>query len=483
MLGAGVMGSGIAAHLAGAGIEVLLLDIVPPDGKVGAQRVRRGRQGQGAQGQAGGVLHAARRRPHRRRQPRGRSRQAPASAISSSRSSKKISRSSSALFARLEPLLGRAHHRRVEHLGPAHRADDGRARSPSMKKRFLVTHFFNPVRYMKLLEIVAGTDTDPAVVERVARFGEDVLGKGIVLRQGHAELRRQPHRRLRDDAPHQARHRAAATPSRRSTRSSARRWAARSRPCSAPPTRRPRHHHPRRAELLREPDPATSAARTSRCPALLEQMVEKKMLGDKTGGGFMKKTPEGIVTLDLKTMRVSPAAEGEASRRSARPRASATSASASASVLAGDDNARRSGARKRDATRRSAYASNRIGEIADDVVNIDRGMRWGFGWDLGPFETWDAIGVAERPRRDGEARHRARAVGRARCSTSGRTSFYERRHLLGREVEVVEADRRRRRASCRCRRRARRAASSSRTTAPRSTTSATASPASSSTPR
>src|SRR5262249_9737117 len=54
-------------------------------------------------------------------------------------------------------------------------------RGEGFKKRFLVMHFFNPVRYMKLLELVAGPDTDPDVVARVRRFGEDVLGKGIVV--------------------------------------------------------------------------------------------------------------------------------------------------------------------------------------------------------------------------------------------------------------------------------------------------------------
>ena len=84
-----------------------------------------------------------------------------------------------ALFARLEPLL--AEHTIVaSNTSGLPIAQMMEGRSASMKKRFLVTHFFNPVRYMKLLEIIAGKDTDPAVVERVARFGQDVLGKGIV---------------------------------------------------------------------------------------------------------------------------------------------------------------------------------------------------------------------------------------------------------------------------------------------------------------
>ena len=149
-------------------------------------------------------------------------------------------------------------------------------------------------------------------------------------------------------------------------------------------------------------------------PALLEQMAEKKMLGDKTGGGFMKKTPEGIVTLDFKTMQY-------------RPQQKAKFASVGATkgvgdvgerirkVLAGDDKAADLARRVTYAT--LAYSSNRIGEIADDYVNIDRGMRWGFGWDVGPFETWDAIGVQKGVDEMAQARHHARRRGSARCSS------------------------------------------------------------------
>src|SRR5262249_34596485 len=84
-----------------------------------------------------------------------------------------------ALFAKLEPLLGEHTILASNTSGlPISKMMEGR--SAAMKKRFLVMHFFNPVRYMKLLELVASPDTDRAVVEKVARFGEGVLGKGIV---------------------------------------------------------------------------------------------------------------------------------------------------------------------------------------------------------------------------------------------------------------------------------------------------------------
>src|SRR5262249_51786210 len=91
-----------------------------------------------------------------------------------------------ALFRRLEPLL--AAHTIVSSntsgiaiktmVASAGAGDPGR--SESFRRRFLVTPLFNPVRHMRLLELVAGPDTDPTIVERIARFGEEVLGKGIV---------------------------------------------------------------------------------------------------------------------------------------------------------------------------------------------------------------------------------------------------------------------------------------------------------------
>jgi 3-hydroxyacyl-CoA dehydrogenase len=125
-------------------------------------------------------------------------------------------------------------------------------------------------------------------------------------------------------------------------------------------------------------------------PALLNQMAEKKMLGDKTGGGFMKKTPEGIVTLDFATMQYRPQQKTKFASIGATKGVSDVGERIR-KVLAGDDKAADLARRVTYAT--LAYSANRVGEIADDYVNIDAGMRWGFGWEVGPFETWDAIGV------------------------------------------------------------------------------------------
>ncbi len=387
VLGAGVMGSGIAAHLAGAGIEVLLLDIVPPDGKGGRNAFAQG-----------GKEKALKAKPAAFFTPRD------ADLIAVGNLEDDLDKAGKcdlvievvkedlavkrALFARLEPLL--AEHTIVaSNTSGLPIAQMMEGRSPSMKKRFLVTHFFNPVRYMKLLEIIAGKDTDAAVVDSVSRFGQDVLGKGIV--HGKDTPNFVANRigvfammhliKLAIDGGYTVEEVDA---------------------IFGAPLGRPKSAVFRTADVVGldtiihvanncyESLTHDERREDFKVPALLNQMAEKKMLGDKTGGGFMKKTPEGIVTLDFATMQY-------------RPQQKTKFASIGATkgvddvgerirkILAGDDRAADLARRVTYAT--LAYSSNRVGEIADDYVNIDAGMRWGFGWEVGPFETWDALGV------------------------------------------------------------------------------------------
>ncbi|MGZ3443391.1 MAG: 3-hydroxyacyl-CoA dehydrogenase family protein, partial [Polyangia bacterium] len=363
VLGAGVMGSGIAAHLAGAGIEVLLLDIVPPDGKSPRNAFAQGGKDKALKAKPAAFFTA---------------RDADLIAVGNLEDDldkagkcdlvievvKEDLAVKKALFARLEPLL--AEHTIVASNTsglPIAMMTEGR--SPSLKKRFLVTHFFNPVRYMKLLEIIAGKDTDPAVTDRVARFGEAVLGKGIV--HGKDTPNFVANRigvfammhliKLAIDGGYTVEEIDAIFGS---------------------PLGRPKSAIFRTADVVGLDtiihvanncyESLTSDERREdfKVPALLEQMAEKKMLGDKTGGGFMKKTPEGIVTLDFKTMQY-------------RPQQKAKFASVGATkgvgdvgerirkVLAGDDRAAELARKVTYAM--LAYSSNRIGEIADDLVN------------------------------------------------------------------------------------------------------------------
>ena len=173
--------------------------------------------------------------------------------------------------------------------------------------------------------------------------------------------------------------------------------------------------------------PADEAREVFRVPELLREMVKRGLRGEKSGAGFYKKTPEGILALDLKTLEYRPQQKVRFASLGAAKGAN-TVAERIKAVLAGDD---RASALAWQATLPGlAYASHRIGPrsgsdaaIADDLVNIDRGMRWGYGWDLGPFEIWDVLGVQATLNRMEQAGH-APAAWVKDLLRSGRTSFY-----------------------------------------------------------
>jgi 3-hydroxyacyl-CoA dehydrogenase len=419
VLGAGVMGSGIAAHLAGAGLDVLLLDIVPPDGKSPRNAFAQG-----------GKDKALKAKPAAFFTPRDADRVAVGNleddlaaaaqcdlVIEVVKEDLAVKR---ALFGRLEPLL--APHTIVTSNTsglPIHLLMEGRGEA--MRRRFLVTHFFNPVRYMKLLEVMAGTDTDPAVVERVARFGRDVLGKGIVFGK---------------DTPNFVANRIGVFAMMHLIKLALEGGYTVEEVDAifGPPLGRPKSAVFRTADVVGL-DTVVDVAQNChknlphderrddfQVPAVLQQMVQRKLLGDKTGGGFMKKTGEGIVTLDLKTLEYRP------QQKAKFPSVSAVKSVADpreriAKVLAAPADDRGAELARKVTWATLAYASHRVGEIADDIVNIDRGMRWGFGWDVGPFESWDAIGVA-----DSVAKMEAIGIQPAKwvheMLAAGRASFY-----------------------------------------------------------
>jgi 3-hydroxyacyl-CoA dehydrogenase len=418
VLGAGVMGSGIAAYLAGGGIEVLLLDIVPPDGKSPRNAFA-----------AGGKEKALKARPAAFFSPRDAERIAIGNfdddlaaaakcdlVIEVVKEDLAVKR---ALFQKLEPLLA-PHTIVTSNTSGLPIAQMMEGRDESMRKRFLVTHFFNPVRYMKLLEIVPGKDSDPAIVEKVARFGADVLGKGIVYGK---------------DTPNFVANRIGVFAMMHLIKLALEGGYTVEEidAIFGAPMGRPKSAVFRTADVVGL-DTVVHVANNCyeslknderredfKVPAPIAQMVERGMLGDKTGGGFSKKTKDGIVTLDLKTL------EYRAQQKAKFASVGATKSLADPkdrvrALFKGEDRAAELARKVTWAT--LAYSSHRLGEIADDVVNIDRGMRWGFGWDLGPFETWDAIGVADSvSKMEAAGIHPAAWV--KEMLQKGRTSFYD----------------------------------------------------------
>ena len=346
VLGSGVMGSGIAAHVANAGIPVLMLDIVPPEAGPGEDteqevlpeqvRARRARQPQEAP--AGAALHRGR---------AGRSSRSATSRTTWPRIAecdwvvevvKEDLAVKQALFAQVEP-----------HLKPGAIISSNtsglsvtgmlQGRGPAFRKSFLVTHFFNPVRYMKLLELVAGPGHRPrrAGPHGAVRRGD--ARQGHRLGEGLDQLHRQPHRHLRDAAG-AARH-AEGGAHRRGGGQDLRPGdgAAEERGVPHHRHRGPRHLRARGAELLRHADPRRGA-RDVPGPRVRQEdgrredarrQDRRRLLQEGEGQGRRERDPGARPRHPHL-----PAADRRcASTRSARPRASTTCAERIRTVLTG----------------------------------------------------------------------------------------------------------------------------------------------------
>src|SRR5690606_18141673 len=129
-------------------------------------------------------------------------------------------------------------------------------------------------------------------------------------------------------------------------------------------------------------------------PDFVLQMVEKKLFGDKTRAGFYRKTKAGIETLDLDTLEYRPRGGDQDIRKVTKSLGKIGDPRARVKKLVATEGKVGEFAWKV-LSRSLAYSARRIGEITDDVVAVDEAMKWGYNWDLGPFEVWDALGFAE----------------------------------------------------------------------------------------
>ncbi|MBL8719478.1 MAG: 3-hydroxyacyl-CoA dehydrogenase family protein, partial [Myxococcales bacterium] len=402
VIGAGVMGQGIAAHFANAGVEVILLDIVPPNLTEAQKSDKKARDAWAA----GGLEKAQKSRP---------------AAFFHARNAKLVSvgnteddlgkletcdlvieaiiekmEAKQALFEKLEKIC-KPGTIVASNTSGLQIVDMLKGRSEAFKKSFLVMHFFNPVRYMKLLELVCGPDTDPAVYARVKWFGEDQLGKGIVVgkdtpnfvgnRIGVHAMLSTIHLMLEEGlAPEDV---DAITGS---------------------PMAHPKSASFRTADLVGldtfahvaqncwDSLPNDEERAVFQVPAYIKGMIEKKYLGDKTKGGFYKKVKggedAGVFTLDPKTLEYRPKGGDEGIKAATKKISKIEDPRARVKALVADTGKAGAFAWKV-LSRGLAYSARRIGEIADDVTAVDEAMKWGYNWELGPFEVWDALGFAE----------------------------------------------------------------------------------------
>jgi 3-hydroxyacyl-CoA dehydrogenase len=427
VIGAGVMGSGIAAHLANAGIPAVLLDIVPPN-LTDAEKANKSARDRFA---AGGLEKALKSKPAAFFHP------SCAKLVTTGNVEDDLNLLAScdlvieaiiervepkrALFAKLEATLS-ADAIVASNTSGLRITEMMEGRSEGFKKRFLVMHFFNPVRYMKLLELVTGPDTDPSTLARVRAFGENVLGKGIVVGK---------------DTPNFVGNRIGAHAMMTTIHLMLEEGLA---PEDVDAITGVAMGHPKSASfrtadmvgldtfihvaenchtnLVNDED-----RKVFEVPAYIRTMVEKKILGDKTKGGFYKRDKSGEVqTLDPKTLEYRAKGGDETIKKACKSAEKVEDVRARVKKLAADTG--KAGAFAWKVLSRSlAYSARRVGEIADDVAAIDEAMRWGYAWELGPFETWDALGFAEtvdRMEKDGVAL----PDSIKKMKASGATGFY-----------------------------------------------------------
>ncbi len=403
VLGSGVMGSGIACHLANVGLQVLLLDILPPNAADLKPTDKAGRN----------VIANTALATAIKSKPAPLYDAAFASRITTGNFDDDLPKIKDydwvieVVVERLD--IKRQVFEKVDQLRkkgtlvtsntsgiPIHMMLEGR--SDDFREHFCGTHFFNPPRYMRLLEIIPTKDTRRDVIDFFMHYGDVYLGKQTVLAK---------------DTP-------AFIANRVGVYAMAKIYQLTTEiglsitevdALTGPAIGRPNTGTFRLGDLvghdtaakviqgIKDNCPNDEQAGAFEIPKYLDFLLENKFLGNKTGQGFYKKTGEKdekgkpvILALNLETLEYEKSAKpnlpvlGVAKQIDDLPKRVKA-------VFNADD-------KGGELVRRSllglfAYVSNRIPEIANDLYSIDDALRAGFAWDLGPFEYWDAIGVQE----------------------------------------------------------------------------------------
>jgi len=259
-----------------------------------------------------------------------------------------------------------------------------------VKQRFMITHFFNPPRYMQLLELVRGEQTSDETYNTLVEFGESVLGKGIV----HAK-----------DTPNFIGNRIGVYGMMTTMNLAIKQGLTIEEvdKLTGPISGRPKSATFRTADVVGL-DTMRHVSKTTYekalddeerdmfiIPDILNQLIDSGRLGQKTKAGFYKKNEDrSIHSVDFKTVEYTPQEKVRFDCfRIAKDRQKLPDKLKA--LCYGDD--RGSKYFWEITAKTLIYSANRIPEISDDIVNIDNAMKWGFGWEKGPFESWDAIGV------------------------------------------------------------------------------------------
>jgi 3-hydroxyacyl-CoA dehydrogenase len=387
VLGAGVMGAQIAAHLANAGLQVLLLDVT-------------------ADAAAAGLKRATTLKPDPFFTPEARR----LIRTGSLDDLAPLAHVDWIIEAIIEDLaIKRALLERIDAVRAPHTIVSSNTsgipltaiaegRSEGLRAHWLGTHFFNPPRYLRLVEIIPTADTDPAVTAHLSSWIDHRLGKGVVP--------------AKDTPAFIANHlgvfgmmrllHVVATGKYTIEEIDA---------ITGPATGRPKSATFRTADIagldivakvasdLAKRLPNEEDRKQFVVPAFVQGMVERGLVGDKSGQGFYKKvrTESGsdIQTLDLETMTYRP------KLKPALPELEAAKSIADVGerIKALYFGQHRTGELLRETLGPTLqYAEHIAKDVAHSIDDIDRAMRWGFGWDIGPFELLDVLGLEGRPR-------------------------------------------------------------------------------------
>ncbi|MBU1195522.1 MAG: enoyl-CoA hydratase/isomerase family protein [Proteobacteria bacterium] len=430
VIGSGIMGGGIAALLAGAGADVLLLDIVPFD-LTDEEKKDKAARNRIVEAGFKGALAAA---------PALFFDKKDAARISTGNLEDDIDQLGECdwiievvvenlkikqdLFARIEKV------RKPGSIVSSNTSgiplkDISANFSKEFKQHFMGTHFFNPVRYMHLLELIPGEDTLPEILEFIAGYGEKNLGKGIVWAK---------------DTPNFVGNRIGVQGIAATVQAMLEDGlsiaevdllfgAALGRPKTAVFKTTDMvgldtmiHVSKNSYELCT----ADEKRETLKLPEFINQMAEKKLLGNKTKAGFYKTelTPEwkkirkvlNPATMEYEDLaKVSfPCIDAAKTKSSLKEKIQC--------VLDGDDKGAKFAWKM--SINSFQYAANRIPEIADTIIEIDNSMKWGYNFEMGPFETWDAYGVKKAADRMAAEGYEVPANVKAMLN-AGNDSFYK----------------------------------------------------------
>ncbi|HEX7903777.1 MAG TPA: 3-hydroxyacyl-CoA dehydrogenase/enoyl-CoA hydratase family protein [Chitinophagaceae bacterium] len=428
VLGSGVMGSRIACHFAGVGVQVLLLDIIPKDVAPDAKPAEKNK-----------IVNDAL-----------------AAAIKSNPSPvyhkdviKKITTGNfednmkdiagcdwvmEVVVERLD--IKKSVYEKVEQFRkpgtlitsntsgiPIHMLSEGR--SEDFKKNFCGTHFFNPPRYLRLLEIIPTPSTDPAVVDFLMSYGDLYLGKTTVLCKDTPAFIANRIGVYGIMAIFGLVDKLGLTIDEVDA-------------LTGPVIGRPKSATFRTADVVGidtlvkvakgvyDNCPADEARDSFVIPAWLNKMVENNWLGDKTGQGFFKKIKgstgeKEILTLDLKTQEYKPRVKSKfATVEAAKPIDDLYQRLKM--LYAGQDKAGEFYRHFHYGL--FSYISHRIPEISDEIYRVDDAMMAGFGWEIGAFESWDVLGVAKTTEAMKAAGYKV-AIWVDEMIAKGITSFYK----------------------------------------------------------